>query len=191
MEVNVIQKSGFGGKVSFSRLDAEFIWKSRWDMEKKLGGIGGWPLSDLILEYGGPTLNDSFCAEDALVRYIDIDSVDTSDGLAYADELRYEDRPSRAKYQLGENDLLVSNVRPNRGAITVIGKLREGALASSGFSLLGDKARKDAPQEYLFAFLKTLFGRTQLKRRCRGSMYPAITFSDGVDECRHKLVRCF
>ncbi|MBZ5511953.1 MAG: hypothetical protein LAN70_12385 [Acidobacteriia bacterium] len=181
MEVNIIQKADFGPKGPFARLDAEYVWKSWWDVEKVVRGIDGWPLIELVSEYNGPTLNDGFCSEDAVVGYVDIDSIDTADGLAYADDLLYGDRPSRAKYQLRESDLLVSNVRPNRGAISLVGTLRAGALASSGFSLLRDKELKNAPQAYLFAFLKSSFGRTQMKRRCRGSMYPAVSFDDLLD----------
>src|SRR5260370_19517569 len=181
MEVNIIQKTEFGTDVPFLRPDAEYVWKSLWDIEKSIRAVDGWPLSDLVREYDGPTLNAGFCDDDAIITYVDIDSIDASDGLAYAEELLYGDRPSRAKYQLKEGDLLVSNVRPNRGAITFTNCLRAGALASSGFSLLRDKNRKDAPQSYLFSFLKSSFGRTQLKRRCRGSMYPAVTSGDLLD----------
>src|ERR1035438_7445509 len=85
------------------------------------------------------------------------------------------------KYMLQEGDILVSNVRPNRGAVTLIGKLRSGCLASSGFSLLRQKKKAKIPQAYVFAFLKSRFGRLQLERRCRGSMYPAIGYDDLVD----------
>jgi hypothetical protein len=143
---------------------ASSVWKSLWDVENTLRSGAGWLLSDLIAEYDGPTLNEGFCTDDAVVKYIDIDSIDTADGLGYADELLYSDRPSRAKYQVQEGDLLVSNVRPARGAITLVSNCRAVALASSGFSLLRDKKLKGAPQTYLFAFLKSTFGRTQLKR---------------------------
>jgi hypothetical protein len=178
MEVNVVQKAEFGSKVAFSRLDAEYVWKSIWDLEKELRRLDGWVLSHLVSECKGPPINDNFCDEGTVVRYVDIDSIDTSDGLAYADEILYRDRPSRAKYQVREGDLLVSNVRPNRGAITFVNGFRAGALASSGFSLLRNNNHKDAPQSYLFAFLKSSFGRLQLKRRSRGSMYPAIVLAD-------------
>jgi hypothetical protein len=181
MELNIIQKSEFGSSASFPRLDAEYVWKSRWETEKALRKFDGWFLKDLITEYDGPTLNDGFCNEDTSVQYVDIDSIDTADGLAYSDEILYGDRPSRAKYQLRIGDLLVSNVRPNRGAISIISGVRAGALASSGFSLLRSKDSDDALQPYLFAFLKSSFGRIQLKRRCRGSMYPAVTFNDLLD----------
>ncbi len=181
MEVNVIQKKEFGSEIPFSRFDAEYGWKTLWIAEKALRTKDGWQLHDVVADYDGPTLNDSFSSEDKLIQYVDIDSIDTLDGLAYADEVIYGDRPSRAKYQLRASDLLVSNVRPTRGAISLITEVRAGALASSGFSLLRDKELKEAPQSYLFAFLRSSFGRIQLKRRGRGSMYPAITLGDLLD----------
>jgi hypothetical protein len=81
---------------------ASSVWKSLWDVENTLRSGAGWLLSDLIAEYDGPTLNEGFCTDDAVVKYIDIDSIDTADGLGYADELLYSDRPSRAKYQVQE-----------------------------------------------------------------------------------------
>ena len=181
MEVNIIQKAEFGKSLPFPRFDAEYVWRSLWDVEKAMRGAKSWLLCDVVSEYDGPTLNASFAAEDAAVKYIDIDSIDTSDGFAYADDLFYRDRPSRAKYQVKEGDLLVSNVRPTRGAMTLVTSVRDCAMASSGFSLLRDKKLRDAPQSYLFAFLKSTFGRIQLKRRCRGSMYPAVTLGDLLD----------
>jgi hypothetical protein len=178
MDVNVIQKSDFAGKAPLGRFDAEYVWKSYWNIEKKVRACDGWALSQIVLPYRGTTLNDSFSPEEASVRYVDIDSVDVADGLAYSEDLMYGDRPSRAKYRLQLGDLLISNVRPNRGAIAFVNESAVGALASSGFSLLRDKRIAGLPQAYLFAFLKSSFGRTQLERRSRGSMYPAITIDD-------------
>lgn len=56
MEVNIIQKADFGPKGPFARLDAEYVWKSWWDVEKVVRGIDGWPLIELVSEYNGPTL---------------------------------------------------------------------------------------------------------------------------------------
>ena len=178
MDLNVIRKSDFAGEAPLARCDAEYVWKTYWEIEKRVRTCDGWSLSDVILPYKGPTLNDSFCHEETSVRYVDIDSVDIADGLAYCENFKYGDLPSRAKYQLRKGDLLISNVRPNRGAISFINSSAVGALASSGFSLLRDKKMAGMPQEFLFAFLKSSFGRTQLERRSRGSMYPAITIDD-------------
>src|SRR4051794_13429776 len=97
MEVKLVQKSEVGTDFPFSRCDAEFVWKSLWDVEAGVRSRPGSRLADLVTEYNGPTLNESFAPEDSVVNYVDIDSIDTADGLAYAEELFYGDRPSRAK----------------------------------------------------------------------------------------------
>src|ERR1700757_4818992 len=51
---------------------ASSVWKSLWDVENTLRSGAGWLLSDLIAEYDGPTLNEGFCTDDAVVKYIDI-----------------------------------------------------------------------------------------------------------------------
>lgn len=178
MELNVVSKSEFLSAVVFGRLDAEFVSKSLWDMEKHLRRCSGYVLAPQIVAYDGPTLNDSFRDSESILSYIAIDSIDTADGLTYVDDLRYEDRPTRAKYLTQEGDVLVSNVRPNRGAVALVGKLRAGCAASSGFSLLRRNLAAELSQEFIFAFLKSLYGRLQLERRARGSMYPAIVYDD-------------
>jgi hypothetical protein len=181
MELNVVNKSEFSSGGVFGRLDAEYVSKSIWEMEKHLRRQTGYLLAKEIVGYDGPALNDSFRPAESILDYIAIDSIDTSDGLTHADELRYEDRPSRAKYLTQQGDVLVSNVRPNRGAVALIGELRSGCAASSGFSLLRTKAGADLSQAFIFAFLKSRYGRSQLERRARGSMYPAIVYSDLTD----------
>src|SRR5205823_601036 len=105
------------------------------------------------------------------VAYVAIDSVDISDGLTYSELLAYEDLPSRAEYVLRHQDILVSNVRPNRVAVSLASTRLTDAIASSGFTLL--RMRDDAPvsAELLYAFLRSGFARMQLVRRNRGSMY--------------------
>lgn len=181
MEQNVVSKSEFSSAVAFKRLDAEYVEKSVWDVEKFLRQQPGYMLAKQIGGYSGPTLNDSFRDSDCIVDYVAIDSVDTSDGLTYVDELLYQDRPSRAKYWTQKGDVLVSNVRPNRGAVALVGELRAGCAASLGFSLLRANATAELSQEFVFAFLKSRYGRVQLERRARGSMYPAIVYDDLVE----------
>src|SRR5579885_806264 len=184
METNVVSRGFFSdenGKVE--RLDAEFAQHSLLSEEQRLtekfkGGI----LSSLTTEYDGPGLSESFEDAETSVRYIAIDAIDTDDGFAYSEELKYGDRPSRAKYVVKEGDLLVSNVRPNRGAVSLVSDRNAGCLASSGFTLLRKtQAESGLRQEYIFAFLKTHFAKTQLIRRNRGSMYPAVLQRDVKD----------
>ena len=62
-----------------------------------------------------------------------------------------------------------------------ISDMNDGSLASSGFTVL--RALHGAPvaQEFVFAFLRTHAARSQLVRRNRGSMYPAVLDNDVRD----------
>jgi hypothetical protein len=182
METNIINKSFFAyeGK-DLSRLDAEFAVPSLLLEEQALKAHTGGRLKEFITKYNGPTINDSYAEEDDEVKYIAIDSIDNEDGLTYSDTLLFKDIPSRAKYKLVSGDILVSNVRPNRGAVTLITDRNSGNLASSGFTLLRAIKAPKFSQEFLFAFIKTQYGKKQLMRRNRGSMYPAVVEADVLD----------
>ena len=95
------------------------------------------------------------------IGYVDIDAVDLTDGLIYVDYLRFSDRPSRAKYVLAEGDLLVANVRPNRGAVAWVPASAEGALGSSGFTWLLPKQEHPVSPHCLYLFLRTRHARAQ------------------------------
>src|SRR5262249_49946313 len=79
------------------------------------------------------------------------------------------------------DDLLVANVRPNRGAVAWVPASAEGALGSSGFTWLLPKQEHPVSSHCLYLFLRTRHARAQLVRRTRGSMYPAVLSAAGLD----------
>lgn len=183
MEHQIVQKSFFTqGGVGLARLDPEFsaptLLKAEEAIREKCKGQN---VGLITSSYDGPTVNGSLKSESDIVSYIAIDSIDTSDGLTYSDSIVYRDRPSRAQYLLQAGDILVSTVRPYRGAVTLICKRLAGSLASSGFALLRPQEDPLLTKEYLFAFMRSGLARLQLVRRNRGSMYPAVLDSDVLD----------
>ncbi|MBM0231588.1 hypothetical protein JNW91_06750 [Micromonospora sp. STR1_7] len=179
MEVTITTKTAFGTP-PLARLDAEYIRGSSLRMEAQLLRHGGKPVASLARQYDGPVLNDAHLDEEATIRYVDLDAVDQTDGFAFADDLRYGDRPSRAKYLLQAGDILVANVRPERGVLTLVDDRLAGSVASSGFTLLR-KGETNSGWEFAYAFLRSKYGREQLIRRSRGSMYPAVLGRDVFD----------
>lgn len=175
---NVVSRSVFG-TARFDRLDPEFVDRRSVEREAGIAAFGGKRLQAICGHYDGPIVNDKLLKGSVLVDYIAIDDVDNADGLTYPTEMRFRDRPSRAKYVLEHKDILVSNVRPNRGAIAFVGKRDAGAYASSGFTLL--RSVKGMSAQTLFLFLKSKPAREQLVRRNRGSMYPAVLERDVFD----------
>lgn len=84
--------------------------------------------------------------------------------------------PDRAHYRLTKGDVVVSTVRPNRNAVTLINA--DGIIGSSGLAVLRPH---NIEPEYLFAFCKTSYFINCLVRASKASMYPAVTSDDVLD----------
>lgn len=182
MEYNVVPLSFFTTvSKRLARLDAEYASPTLLAPEEQLRSIPGHHLRELLTGYNGPPVKSSLCRDYVLHDYISIDCIDVDDGLIYPNRLLYKDLPTRAKYVVESGDVLVSNVRPNRGGIAFISDRTAGSIASSGFTLLRLDPSEAVNPLYLFAFLKTTIARQQLIRRNRGSMYPAVLKEDVED----------
>lgn len=180
MEITIVQKSLFG-RGSLLRLDAEYVRGSDLTTELSILKYGATTLEELTSEYVGPRLDEDYASDEDIIDYIDIDAVDTADGLTFSDQMPYGLRPSRAKYEVSPGDILISNVRPERGVVAYVTERLSGKLASSGFTLLQPDASSSIPQQFIYAFLRSSYGRRQLVRRARGSMYPAVLGRDVGD----------
>lgn len=130
------------------------------DVEDRLRTQSGYCIYDIVDKYNGDTLNNSYCLPEEVINYIAIDSIDTFDGLIFPQKLLYKDRPSRAVYIVKKGDILVSNVRPNRGGITYITSRCEGNIASSGFTLLRTKENSPITSELLLLFKVWIWNAT-------------------------------
>lgn len=112
-------------------------------------------------------------------KYIEISSINNSFGtIDEVEELRPEEIPTSAKYQVKEGDILVSLVRPTRKAISIVTKEYDNAICTGGFAVLQSKGK--VPVEFLTAVLRTNFVGIQLERYCAGSTYPTINEDDVV-----------
>lgn len=182
MNSNIVLKSFFNyGSRGLARMDPEFAESAPVKEEQMLQRFPGTNIGQYVMRLKDSTVTKEFAGEEDLVGYIDIDSVDTEDGLLYSEEIRFGDRPTRAKHVLRKGDVLVSNVRPNRNAVAIITDRIVGYMASSGFTLLRMKSTSDLSPLFLFAYLKSNFAISQLVRRNRNSMYPAVVESDVHD----------
>jgi hypothetical protein len=88
VEHNIIHKSDLGsGDLHFVRLDAEYVSPSLYFDEKKLRKKSGKELHGYVEDYCGPYVTKNFVDSDSVISYVDIDAVDTLDGLTYAETL--------------------------------------------------------------------------------------------------------
>jgi type I restriction enzyme S subunit len=152
------------------REDPAFFTPSVLRLEESLAKSGA-----IELGAAASLSTDRFVPEECeSFSYIDIGSIDIRTGGIYATEVDVSDAPSRARWRVSTGDILLSSVRPERGAVGRVPPILDGAVASSGFFVLRpiDDSRQTA--DALFLFLLTDQFRQQAIRRASSSMYPVI-----------------
>jgi len=156
------------------RLDAEFFAPKYAMLEQQLRTA----CESKIADYTSKTIRrfkSDLCAE---ITYFDISSIDPDTGFATPNVIPVSEAPSRAQYVVKSGDVLVSTVRPDRNAVTLVRDTRATAVASNGLCVL--RPQGIAP-EYLFAFCKTKYFKTLLSRYSTASMYPAVSDGDVME----------
>ncbi|MDL0113694.1 restriction endonuclease subunit S [Campylobacter felis] len=116
--------------------------------------------------------------EQNVFQYIEISNIDIENGhIRDISLIAEKDAPSRARLLVKQDDILVSATRPNRGAIAIVPKNLDGAVASTGFIVIR-KVRDKILKQYLAIILKTNISLLQFQQRSTGGNYPAITQDD-------------
>lgn len=114
-------------------------------------------------------------AEEDVFRYVDISSVDReSKSILGVTELAVDDAPSRARQLLKANDVLVSTVRPNLNAVAMVPDDFDGAVGSTGFTVLRANQKRLLPQ-YLFHWVRTPMFVADMVKKATGASYPAVS----------------
>ena len=110
-------------------------------------------------------------------QYIDISSIDnvTKRIIGYQ-EIPVHDAPSRAKYILEENDIIVATVRPNLNAVAIVDQQYAGCVGSSGFCVV--RLRCGHYPQYFFQYLTSPYFVDVVSAMVQGAMYPAINNRD-------------
>lgn len=99
-------------------------------------------------------------------RYVDISSIDNiKKEIVDSREILSNAAPSRAKYILKENDVIVSNVRPNLNAVAVVNQFHNSSIGSSGFTVL--RPIEEVASEYLFLNLISPNFLNYVNRLCK------------------------
>jgi len=109
-------------------------------------------------------------------RYIEISDVDTNTGEVGCTEREVEDLPPNAKIRVCGGELIVSKVRPTRGAVGIVPtECSQDGVCSSAFSVfnVGSPIR-----EFLQVYLRCSVGKALLEKPCKGTSYPTIDDSD-------------
>ena len=107
-------------------------------------------------------------------RYVEIGDIDTGTGAASYNEIDTPDLPDNAKIMTRAGDILVSKVRPNRGAVAILED--DNLLVSGAFTVLRKKSEYSC--ETLQVVLRSDLYRELLLRYNVGTSYPVIKDED-------------
>jgi type I restriction enzyme, S subunit len=117
-----------------------------------------------------PTKNGS-----ASIRYVDIGSVDRdAKCIVGAADVPMAEAPSRARLVLKALDVLVSTVRPNLNAVAMVPPDLDGAIGSTGFTVLRPHPQRLDPR-FLFYWVRTDAFVANMVKKGTGASYPAVS----------------
>ena len=107
--------------------------------------------------------------------YVDLSSVDQNTKEISAPKVMpVQEAPSRARQVISPGDVLVSTVRPNLNGVAKVSPALEGAIASTGFTVLRSK-RKLIDSNYLFHWVKSPAFISDMVTKSTGASYPAVS----------------
>ncbi len=114
--------------------------------------------------------------KDQEYQYTEISDVSVGDGEVSSNGILGAQLPVNAKIQLNSGELIISKVRPTRGAIAIIpDNWEENHVVSGAFSVFDVESPS---REYLQVVLRSIIGKLQMERPTTGTSYPTITDND-------------
>lgn len=155
------------------RLDAEY-YQPKYD-----------EIESVVTKYknGSDTIKNLFAQntevcnyKEKAYNYIEIGDINTSNGTANYNLISTEDLPDNAKRVIHYGDILISKVRPYRGAVSIIDFEIDNLIASGAFTVLHEKT--SYKKEVLQVLLRTQIYKDWLLKWNVGSSYPVIKDED-------------
>ena len=111
-------------------------------------------------------------------EYIDISSIENGTGVfSGGSVIASQDAPSRARRRVQDGDVLLSTVRPNLKAFTLLRNPAPNAIASTGFAVLRARHGKIIPA-YLLQMIRSDHCISQMVGMMGKGAYPSINQKD-------------
>lgn len=161
-------KESFG---SSGRLDAEY-YQAKYEDYFKL--INDYPNGTTKIKYQFEHVKKVCDRKQSFYNYVEIGDVNVSNGIANVNNLPVGQLPDNAKIMTCAGDLIVSKVRPNRGAVAILSK--NNLLVSGAFTVLRSNGKFLI--ETLQVLLRTKIYRELMLRYNVGTSYPVIKDED-------------
>ena len=152
-----------------NRFDAEYFQPNYQDIIEKIEGYRGGccKVKDKFLQNKKLSVKD-----EQYYNYIEIGDVNISNGEVKYNKLKTSEVPANGKIELVNSDLLISKVRPYRGAVGIVNFELKNLLGSGAFTVL--KENSDYKKEVLQVFLRIKYIRDYLLKFNVGTSYPVI-----------------
>jgi type I restriction enzyme S subunit len=157
------------------RLDAEY-YQPKYEGFKNT--IKSNPNGYTLIKYEYDHLNTVSRKLKEAYHYIEISDVNVSDGTNSPNYIETSELPDNAKYEVQQGDLIISKVRPNRGAVTVIESNVDDLIVSGAFTVLREKPESLFTKEVLKVLLRTPIYREWMLQFNVGTQYPVIRDDD-------------
>lgn len=155
------------------RLDSEYYQQKYDEIEKVIknyrGGYG--KISDYFKQN---KKSKSFILSE--YKYIEIGDINIGTATANYNIIQTNDLPANAKIFLNNGDLLISKVRPNRGAIAIVNFDENDLIGSGAFCVLQEIG--EIKKEVLMILLRTPLYKEWLLKFNVGTSYPVIKDED-------------
>lgn len=155
------------------RLDAEYYQPKYDEIEKEIKSYkGGYDIVSNLFNQ-----NVDVCDyKKTEYNYVEIGDVNVGDGSVSFNKVETSALPDNAKRVLNKNDILISKVRPYRGAVAIIDFEQEDLIGSGAFTVLQEKSTYK--KETLQILFRTAVYKDWLLKWNVGSSYPVIKDED-------------
>lgn len=153
-----------------NRMDAEYFQPKYEKLITKLKTQKTKELKD-ALENVPAKFNPSAQPE-KLFNYVELSNINASIGVIDgSSEVLGKEAPSRARRVLKAGDVIVSSVEGSLEKVALVGKEREGYLASTGFFQFRSE---ELLPEVVLVLAKSFVFNNQLEQRCAGTILTAV-----------------
>ena len=157
---------------SARRADAEYFQPQYDKLVEKLKKYKAKLLKELVRRVKTKIRPKS----EEIYKYIEISDISVGSGDVSFNEIIGKELPANARIPIKGDELLVSKVRPTRGAIAIVpNNFNSNFICSGAFSVFGTA---EILKEYLFVVLRSTAGKLQFEKPTTGTSYPTITDED-------------
>ena len=170
---NIAIKSFRESFLETGRLDSEY-YQPKYDeiLEKIRNYRGGWD----YIKNEFIHIKTTFKKDKEYYNYLEIGDINISDGNYSYNKIHKNYLPANAKIKVQKNDIVISKVRPNRGAVSII---KDNDLIVSGaFTVLREKKENNIKIHTLQILLKITCYKELLLKYNVGTSYPTIKDDD-------------